>query len=59
LLRATLLKTKPISRIPRHRAQATELEKCCQLFIGTHNETLSVAAMRVSNPDRSPVAIDG
>jgi len=30
------------------------LEKRSQLFIGTHNETLSVAAMRVSNPDRSP-----
>jgi hypothetical protein len=26
-----------------------------QLFIRTHNETLSVAAMRVGNPDRSPV----
>jgi hypothetical protein len=29
-----------------------------QLFIRTHNETLSVAAMRVSNPDRSPVGIN-
>jgi len=29
-----------------------------QLFIRTHNETLSVAAMRVNNPDRSPVAIN-
>jgi len=27
-------------------------------FIRTHNETLSVAAMRVNNPDRSPVAIN-
>jgi hypothetical protein len=26
---------------------------------GTHNETLSVAAMGVSNPDRSPVGIHG
>ena len=25
-----------------------------QLFVGIHNETLSVAAMRVSDPDRSP-----
>jgi hypothetical protein len=25
-----------------------------QLFIRTHNDTLSVAAMCVSNPDRSP-----
>jgi hypothetical protein len=29
-----------------------------QLFIRTHNETLSIVAMRVSNPDRSPVGID-
>jgi hypothetical protein len=26
-------------------------------FIGVHNETLSVATMRVSDPDGSPVAI--
>jgi hypothetical protein len=31
----------------------------CQLFIGTHNETLSASAMRVNNPDRSPVGING
>jgi hypothetical protein len=30
-----------------------------KLFIRAHNETLSVAAMRVSNPDRSPVGING
>jgi hypothetical protein len=28
-----------------------------RLFIRVHNETLSVAAMRVSNPERSPFAI--
>jgi hypothetical protein len=33
-------------------------QKCCQDFIGTHDETLSVA-MRVHNPDRSPFAIQG
>jgi hypothetical protein len=27
------------------------------LFIRTHNETLPIAAMRISNPDRSPGAI--
>jgi len=31
--------------------------KRSQLFIGTHNETLAIAAMRVNNPDRSPFAI--
>jgi hypothetical protein len=29
------------------------------LFIRTHNETLSVAAMRVNNPDRSPLRVNG
>jgi hypothetical protein len=32
-------------------------QKWCQDFIGSHNETLSVA-MRVHNPDRSPFKID-
>jgi hypothetical protein len=63
-MRASHFETTPaeiklISRIPRHRAQATELEKCCQLFIGTHNETLSVVAVRVNNPDRSSLGING
>ena len=35
-----------------------EFQKRRQLFIRTHNETLSVVAMRVSNPDRSPVGIN-
>jgi len=30
-----------------------------QLFIRVHNETLSVAAMGISNPDRSRVGIHG
>ena len=32
-----------------------EFQKPSKLFIRTHDETLSVAAMRVCNPDRSPV----
>jgi hypothetical protein len=32
-----------------------EFQKRSQLFIGAHNKALSVAAMRVSNPDRSPI----
>jgi len=44
--------------MPTHRAQATELEKRCQLFIRTHDETLSVVAMCIGNPDRSPVGIN-
>jgi len=34
-----------------------EFHKRSQLFICAHNETLSVTAMRISNPDRSPVRI--
>jgi hypothetical protein len=34
-----------------------QFQKRRQLFIRVHNETLSVVAMRVSNPDRSPFAI--
>jgi hypothetical protein len=49
---------QPISRMPRHRAQATELEKRRQFFIRVHNESLSVSAMCVGNPDRSPVGIN-
>jgi hypothetical protein len=31
-----------------------QFHKRSQLFIGTHNEPLSVVAMRVCNPNRSP-----
>jgi hypothetical protein len=34
-----------------------QFQKRCQLFIGTHNETLSVVAMCVCNPERLPVGI--
>jgi hypothetical protein len=34
-------------------------DKSRQFFIGTHNETLSVTAVRVSNEDRSPARIHG
>jgi hypothetical protein len=30
-----------------------------QLFFGSRNETLSVVAMRVNNPDCSPLRING
>jgi hypothetical protein len=44
--------------MPRHRAQATELEKCCQFFVGSNDESLSVVSVRINNPDRSPVGIN-
>jgi hypothetical protein len=36
-----------------------KFKKRSQLFIRTHNKTLPVAAMRINNPDRSPLSIDG
>ena len=35
-----------------------KFNECHQLFIRVHNETLSVAAMRVSDPDRLSVGIN-
>jgi hypothetical protein len=35
-----------------------KFDKRSQLFIGVHNETLSVVAVRVSNPDCSPVGLN-
>jgi len=43
----------------RCRNDKIELYKRSQLFIGTHNESLSVVAMCVCNPDRSPLMIHG
>jgi hypothetical protein len=40
------------------RNRRFEFDKRRQLFIGVHNETLSVVPMRVSNPERSPVGIN-
>jgi hypothetical protein len=36
-----------------------KFDKRRQLFIRTHNEMLSVIAMRVRNPDCSPARIHG
>jgi hypothetical protein len=36
-----------------------KFNKRSQPFVGVHNETLSVAAMRENNPDRSPLRIHG
>jgi hypothetical protein len=35
------------------RIAHSKFQKCSQLFIRTHNKTLAIAAMRVSNPDCS------
>ncbi len=36
-----------------------EFQERSQLLIRAHNETLSVAAMRINNPNRSPLRING
>jgi hypothetical protein len=36
-----------------------KFKKRCQLLVRTRNETLAVAAMRVSNPDFVPVNVEG
>jgi hypothetical protein len=36
-----------------------EFQKRRQLFIRSHKETLSIAAMRVSNPNCLPLRING
>ena len=41
-----------------HANRRLQFYKRSQLFLRVHNETFSVA-MRVSNPDRSPIAIQG
>jgi hypothetical protein len=50
----------PICQINSHQAQIAEFQfdKRSQLFIRVNNETLSVVAMCVRNPDCSPAGIN-
>jgi hypothetical protein len=43
---------------PQPRITASSSQKRSQLFIRTHKETLSVAAVCICNPDCSPFAIN-
>jgi hypothetical protein len=45
--------------LSRFVKQASRLKKRSQLFIRVHNKALSVVAVRVRNPDRSPLGIHG
>jgi hypothetical protein len=49
----------PSTQIPHNPNRRFEFHKRSQLFIRSHDETLSVVAMCVRNPDRSPVGIHG
>jgi hypothetical protein len=44
-----------LSRTSGHRRETRLFLESHRLFIRSHNETLSIAAMRVNNSDRSPV----
>jgi len=46
------------ANLPQPPNRRFEFHKRHQLFIRAHNETLSIAAMRVSNEDCSPVGIN-
>jgi hypothetical protein len=54
---------KNLARLSRQFAASVdrgfEFHKSGLLFIGAHNETVPIIAVRVSNPDRSPFGIDG
>jgi hypothetical protein len=43
-----------MSNLPR-RKSPLPVQQTQKLFVGAHNQTLSVAAIGVNNPDRSPI----
>jgi hypothetical protein len=55
-LTASSLKNLPTRQADSPHSRVAQFLKRRQLFIRVHNETLSVAAMRVSNPDCSPLS---
>jgi hypothetical protein len=48
----------PSSQFAASANRGFQLQKRGQFFIRTHNETLSIVAMSVCNPDYSPVGIN-
>jgi len=55
---ATLVTRKRLTTPPKDLIRRSKFQKSSQLFLRPHNEPLPVA-MRVSNPDRSSLAIQG
>jgi hypothetical protein len=49
---------RPVGSTPKP-SRKSQFHKRSQLFIRTQNETLSVVAMCVCNPHRSPITIHG
>jgi hypothetical protein len=58
LPRARQVSSRRSAESANSRVILSSSTKTVQFFIRTHNETLSVAAMSVNNPDRPPVGIN-
>jgi hypothetical protein len=58
LANAAQLLTPETRQSPAPANHGLKFQKRGQLFVGTHKLTLSIAVC-VSNPDCSPVAVDG
>ena len=59
LTASSLVKShQPVSKLAANANRRFQFQKSRQLFIRTHNEAVTVAAVRVCNPDRSSVAIN-
>jgi hypothetical protein len=43
----------------RKRESPIPVSETSELFVGMHNKALSVAPMRICNPDRSPLGVNG
>jgi hypothetical protein len=44
--------------LPHRLIADFDFQKRCQLFIPAPNESLSIVAVRINDPDRSPVGIN-
>ena len=52
--------TEPLQLVSiKPEIHSVEFQKSHQFFIGVHNKALTVASMRVSNPDPAPAIIHG
>ena|SRR5436190_3443806 len=59
LIRVNRLARRVCCSEPLIASRGFKFNKRAELFVGVHNKALSVAAMRVCNPDRSPAGING
>jgi hypothetical protein len=57
-LSSFISRARQSSRRSAGSSRRFEFQKRRQLLIRVHNETLSIVAVRIGNPDRSPVGIN-